>query len=58
MQRIEPRITAEMRAGLTVEAAVDGRTSPGGTAPANVRRAVAAARARLTHQHQAEDRLS
>ena len=47
MQRIEPRITAEMRAGLTVEAAVEGRTSPGGTAPANVRGAVAAARTRL-----------
>ena len=38
LQRIEPRITAELRAGLTVEAAVEGRTSPGGTAPANVRR--------------------
>jgi len=47
MRRIEPRITAEIRAGLTVEAAVESRTSPGGTAPANVRRAVAAARQRL-----------
>jgi argininosuccinate lyase len=56
MQRIEPRITAALRAGLTVEAAVEGRTSPGGTAPANVRRAVAAARARLAHRRQAGKR--
>ncbi len=47
MQAVEPRITAEIRAGLTVEASVASRTSFGGTAPANVRRAVAAARARL-----------
>jgi argininosuccinate lyase len=47
MQAIEPRITADLRAGLTVEAAVEGRTSFGGTAPANVRRAAAAARERL-----------
>jgi len=58
MQRIEPRITAELRAGLTVEAAVEGRTSRGGTAPANVRRAVAAARARLTRKPRAEERPS
>jgi len=58
MQRIEPRITAELRAGLTVEAAVEGRTSLGGTAPANVRRAVAAARARLTRKPRAEERPS
>ena len=58
MQRIEPRITAEIRAGLTVEAAVEGRTSLGGTAPANVRRAVAAARARLTRKPRAEERPS
>jgi argininosuccinate lyase len=56
MQRVEPRITAELRAGLTVEAAVEGRTSLGGTAPANVRRAVAMARARLTLKRQAEER--
>jgi len=56
MQRVEPRITAELRAGLTVEAAVEGRTSLGGTAPANVRRAVATARARLTRKRQAEER--
>jgi argininosuccinate lyase len=47
MQRLEPRITSELRASLTVEAAVEGRRSPGGTAPANVRRAVACARERL-----------
>ena len=56
MQRIEPRITAALRAGLTVEAAVEGRTSPGGTAPANVRRAVATARARLAQKRQVEER--
>jgi argininosuccinate lyase len=58
MQRIESRITAELRAGLTVEAAVEGRTSLGGTAPANVRRAVAAARTRLAQAPKAEERLS
>jgi argininosuccinate lyase len=58
MQRIESRITAELRAGLTVEAAVEGRTSLGGTAPANVRRAVAAARERLAQDFKAEERLS
>jgi argininosuccinate lyase len=47
MQAVEPRITADLRAGLTVEAAVEGRTSFGGTAPANVRRAAVAARERL-----------
>ncbi len=47
MQRVEPRITPEMRACLSVEAAVEARTSPGGTAPANVRRAAAEARERL-----------
>jgi argininosuccinate lyase len=47
MQRIEPRIDEEIRKSLSVESAVAGRTSFGGTAPANVRRAVAAARERF-----------
>jgi argininosuccinate lyase len=47
MQRIEPRINEEIRGALSVEAAVESRTSFGGTAPANVRRAVAAARERF-----------
>jgi argininosuccinate lyase len=47
MQRVEPRITAQLRSSLTVEAAVEGRRSPGGTAPVNVHRAAARARERL-----------
>ncbi len=47
MQRIEPRIGDEIRRSLSVEAAVEGRKSYGGTAPANVRRAAAAARERF-----------
>ena len=47
MQAVEPRITASLRASLGVEAAVEGRTSHGGTAPANVRCAAAAARERF-----------
>jgi len=47
MKRIEPRIDDEIRAALSVEAAVASRTSFGGTAPDNVRRAAASARERL-----------
>jgi argininosuccinate lyase len=47
MQKVEPRITEQIRATLSVEAAVESRTSLGGTAPANVRRAVLQARERL-----------
>jgi argininosuccinate lyase len=36
MQAIEPRITAEALAVLSVEASVKSRTSYGGTAPKNV----------------------
>ncbi|MFD2234379.1 argininosuccinate lyase [Phaeospirillum tilakii] len=46
MQAIEPGITAEARAVLTVASSVASRTSLGGTAPAQVRAAIAAARAR------------
>ncbi|MEX0814763.1 MAG: argininosuccinate lyase [Dongiaceae bacterium] len=46
MQRVEPRLTAEIFAVLEVERSVASRTSFGGTAPDNVRRAVAAARER------------
>jgi argininosuccinate lyase len=37
MQAVEPRITAEALAVLSVEASVNSRTSYGGTAPKNVR---------------------
>jgi argininosuccinate lyase len=47
MQKVEPRMNAEVLTVLTVEQSVASRTSFGGTAPANVRRAVAAARARF-----------
>jgi argininosuccinate lyase len=47
MQSVESRITADVFAVLTVEAAVASRTSHGGTAPANVKREAARWRAAL-----------
>jgi argininosuccinate lyase len=47
MQEIEPRITAEVFALLSVENSVRSRSSFGGTAPENVRRAAASARERF-----------
>jgi argininosuccinate lyase len=47
MQRVEPRIDEALRSALGVEAAVASRISFGGTAPANVRKAAAAARERF-----------
>ena len=47
LQAIEPRITAEVFEVLSVEQAVESRDSFGGTAPARVRAAVAAARERF-----------
>jgi len=47
MQRIEPRITVAVLDVLTVEKSVVSRTSFGGTAPANVAAAAAAARKRF-----------
>ncbi|MCC6919812.1 MAG: argininosuccinate lyase [Alphaproteobacteria bacterium] len=47
MQSVEPRITNDVFGVLTVDASVASRTSFGGTAPANVKREVAAWRARL-----------
>jgi argininosuccinate lyase len=44
-QAIEPRITAEALAALSVEASVAARTSYGGTAPEQVRAQIAAQRA-------------
>jgi argininosuccinate lyase len=41
VQSVEPRITADVFATLTVEASVASRTSFGGTAPANVKREAA-----------------
>jgi argininosuccinate lyase len=48
MQAVEPAITPDVYRVLTVEASVAARTSFGGTAPKNVRRAVAAARKRFS----------
>jgi argininosuccinate lyase len=44
---IDARLTPAVRSVLSVEASVASRSSPGGTAPANVRAAIAAARAAL-----------
>ena len=40
MQAVEPRITDEVFSVLSVDRSVRSRTSYGGTAPANVRRAL------------------
>jgi argininosuccinate lyase len=47
MRAIEPGVTPEAQAVLTVDSSVASRTSFGGTAPSRVREAVAAARAAL-----------
>jgi argininosuccinate lyase len=47
MQDVEPRIDASVFDVLDVERSVASRTSLGGTAPDNVRRAVAAVREKL-----------
>ncbi len=47
MQAVEPRIDARVHEALTVEASLARRTSLGGAAPDNVRRAAAAARERF-----------
>jgi argininosuccinate lyase len=47
MQGVEKRITRDVFGVLSVENSVASRTSFGGTAPANVRKAVAAARKRF-----------
>ena len=47
MQAIEPRIDRRVYRVLTVEASVAARKSLGGTAPANVARAVTEARRRF-----------
>ena len=41
MQKVEPRVTADVFSALTVDASVAARTSFGGTAPDNVRREAA-----------------
>ena len=46
MQAVEPRITESARAALTVDQSVASRTSHGGTAPDQVRAAIARARER------------
>ncbi|MGL4313627.1 MAG: argininosuccinate lyase, partial [Sphingomonas sp.] len=45
LQAIDPRIDERVYGVLSVGASVASRTSPGGTAPARVREAIAAARA-------------
>jgi len=47
LAEIDSRLTPEVRGVLSVEASVASRASYGGTAPANVRAAIAAVRARL-----------
>jgi argininosuccinate lyase len=47
MQSVEPRITAEVFGVLGIDNSLASRTSFGGTAPENVRRAAAAAREKL-----------
>ncbi len=47
MRTVEPALTEDVYAVLTVEHSVASRTSQGGTAPANVRAAVAEARQRF-----------
>jgi argininosuccinate lyase len=47
MQEVEPRIDQRVFHVLDVDSSVRSRTSPGGTAPDNVRAAVKAARERL-----------
>ncbi|TXL71312.1 argininosuccinate lyase [Vineibacter terrae] len=47
MQAIEPAITKDVYRALTVEASVAARANFGGTAPRNVKKAVAAARRRF-----------
>ena len=47
MKTVEPRLTGAVFGVLTVQYSVASRTSFGGTAPDNVRAAVAAARERL-----------
>ena len=47
MRSVDPRITDEVYPVLALQASVDSRTSFGGTAPARVREAVAAAKERF-----------
>ncbi|MDA0661206.1 MAG: argininosuccinate lyase [Proteobacteria bacterium] len=47
MQSVEPRITQEVFSVLSVESSINSRTSEGGTAVANVRAAIAAAKERF-----------
>ena len=51
MQAVEPGITAEVFEVLGVDNSVNSRTSYGGTAPGNVRRAVAEARQRFVERN-------
>lgn len=50
MRAIEPGITEDAKAVLTVASSVASRTSQGGTAPVRVRAAIAEARARLAEE--------
>ena len=55
MQAIEPRITEDVFTVLSVDRSVRSRTSEGGTAPANVRRAARRWLKRLERLGQAGD---
>jgi len=48
LRRFSPKISADVKRVLTPEGSVAARNHPGGTAPAQVRRAAAAARKRLS----------
>ena len=49
MREVEPALTEDVYSVLTVEHSVASRASQGGTAPANVRAAVAEARKRFVN---------
>jgi argininosuccinate lyase len=51
---VSPRLSAGVRASLTVEASLAARSSPGGTAPERVREQIAALTARVRELEKAE----
>jgi len=53
MQKFSPLFTADLSASLTIEAALERRDVPGGTAPSRVRQAIADAEVRVTRMEAA-----
>ena len=51
---VSPRLSAGVRASLTVEASLAARSSPGGTAPERVREQISALTARVRELEKAE----